>query len=107
MMKRILIFMTVAMMLTVAQTANAQAPQEVQQKAQTEVELAAVTISVNESTIHIKNALNATFEVYNLAGVKVCSQKIDSSDKTIELNNLPKGCYILKVGKTVRKVYLK
>ena len=77
------------------------------QKAPIETELQAVSIIVNESTIHIKNAEKQVLEIYNLAGVKVKTITIDSADKTIELNNLPKGCYILKVGKTARKCYLK
>ena len=42
-----------------------------------------------------------------MTGVKVVTQRIDSSDKVIELDNLPKGCYIIKIGKVARKVYLR
>ena len=42
-------------------------------------------------------------QIYNVAGVRVMTVKIDSSDKTYNLN-LPKGCYIVKVGKIVRKI---
>lgn len=66
-----------------------------------------ITITVVESTIHIKNASQMVLEVYNVAGIKVSTQRIDSQDKTIELNNLSKGCYLLKIGKIVRKVYLR
>lgn len=66
-----------------------------------------VTITVCESTIHIKNASQMVLEVYNVAGIKVNTQRIDSQDKTVELSNLSKGCYILKIGKFVRKVYLR
>ena len=34
------------------------------------------------------------------------SVKVEGMDKRIELN-LPKGCYIVKVGKVVRKIYIK
>lgn len=76
-------------------------------KAQIETEQQAVSITVSESCVHIKNAEKMVLEIYNLAGVKVSTQKIDSADKKIELENLPKGCYIIKVGKTVRKICLK
>lgn len=66
-----------------------------------------ITITVVESTINIKNASQMVLEVYNVAGIKVSTQRIDSQDKTIELNNLSKGCYLLKIGKIVRKVYLR
>ena len=38
-----------------------------------------------------------------MAGVRVMSVKVEGADKRIELN-LPKGCYIVKVGKLVRKI---
>lgn len=44
--------------------------------------------------------------IYNVAGVKIMSIKIDSSDRYYDLN-LPKGCYIVKVGKVVRKISVK
>ena len=39
----------------------------------------------------------------SMTGRAVATYKIDSPVQRIELN-LPKGCYILKVGKVVRKV---
>lgn len=77
------------------------------QKSEIENEQHNVTITVYESTINVKNAAQMVLEVYNIAGIKVNTQRIDSQDKTIELSNLSKGCYILKIGKIVRKVYLR
>ena len=102
--KKSLIIFALTMLLGAGQAAMAQ---DVVQKAPIETEQQAVVIIVNESTIHIKNAEKQVLEIYNLAGVKVSTIKIDSTDKTIELSSLPKGCYILKVGKTARKCYLK
>jgi hypothetical protein len=103
--KKSLIIFALTMLLGAGQAAIAQ---DVVQKAPIETEQQqAVVIIVNESTIHIKNAEKQVLEIYNLAGVKVSTIKIDSTDKTIELSSLPKGCYILKVGKTARKCYLK
>lgn len=62
-------------------------------------------IIANGNTIHIKNATGYTLEIYNITGVLVSSYKIDSAEKTITLN-LPKSWYMLKVGKTVRKIAL-
>lgn len=64
------------------------------------------SISVTESTVHVTNASGEMLYVYNVAGVRVMTVKIEGADKKIELN-LPKGCYILKVGKTVRKISIK
>lgn len=66
----------------------------------------AVTISVEESVIHITGAAGQTLYVYNVAGVRVKSIRVDGDDKRFDLN-LSKGCYILKVGKTVRKISIR
>ena len=52
-----------------------------------------VTISITESTLHITGANSEIL-------------KVDGADKHYELN-LPKGCYILKVGKVVRKISIR
>ena len=44
-----------------------------------------------------------TLEVVSLTGRHVASFKIESPAQRVELN-IPKGCYILKIGKVVRKV---
>ena len=56
-----------------------------------------------ESVLHITGANGMVLHVYNVAGVRVMSVKVEGADKRIELN-LPKGCYIVKVGKLVRKI---
>lgn len=65
-----------------------------------------VSISVSESVLHVAGANGQTLEIFNVAGVKVMSIKVEGQDKKYELN-LPKGCYIVKVGKTVRKISIR
>lgn len=65
-----------------------------------------ISISVTETTLHIAGANGQVLQVYNVAGVRVMSVKVEGQDKKIELN-LPKGCYIVKVGKVVRKISIK
>jgi hypothetical protein len=65
-----------------------------------------IGVTINESVIHVINANGNILRVYDLTGVSIAQVKIDSSDKHIELN-LQKGCYILKVGKVVRKISIK
>ena len=65
-----------------------------------------VSISVNQSTLHVANANGQTLEIYNVAGVKVMNIKIEGNDKKYDLN-LPKGCYIVKIGKVARKISIK
>lgn len=57
-----------------------------------------ITISVNGSKIRVTGANGCTLSVYNVTGVRVMSVKIDSADKQYDLD-LPKGCYILQIGK--------
>lgn len=65
-----------------------------------------VSISVSESVLHISGANGQVLQIYNVAGVCLMRVKIDSQDKRYELN-CPKGCYIIKVGKTVRKISIR
>ncbi len=65
-----------------------------------------ITISVSGQTVFINGAQGLTLEVVSLTGRRVVSYKIDSPAQRIELN-IPKGCYILKIGKVVRKVSIR
>lgn len=66
-----------------------------------------VVIIATESTVHVKNAEGQVLEIFDMTGQKVAVIKIDSDSKTIPLNDMKKGCYILRIGKTVRKIYIK
>lgn len=92
--------MLAAMPLTVAASnpvANAAIEQSIKEP----------TITINNSTVRINNAEGERLEVYNLAGVKVAIVRIDSTAQTVNLDHLPKGCYILRVGQIARKVYIR
>lgn len=65
-----------------------------------------VNISVSGQTISVLGGQGQTLEVVSLTGRCVMSVKIDSPAQKIELN-IPKGCYILKIGKVVRKVTIR
>ena len=60
-------------------------------------------ISVDGNIVSVSGASGMKMEVVSLTGRAVASYKIDGPAQRLELN-LPKGCYILKVGKTVRKI---
>lgn len=62
-----------------------------------------VAISVSGQTVTISGAQGQTLEVISLTGRCVMSAKIESPVQRIDLN-VPKGCYILKIGKVARKV---
>lgn len=62
-----------------------------------------VQINLINTSLHVTGAAGMTLEVYNVTGVRIMNVKIDSYDKVIDLA-LAKGCYIVKVGKTARKI---
>lgn len=62
-----------------------------------------IEISVKGKQILVSGAAGTTMNVYNLTGVSIASFQIGSDNTTLS-PNLPKGCYILKIGKTVRKI---
>ena len=65
-----------------------------------------ITITVDGNNVQVNGASGLVLEVVSLTGRHVASIKIESPAQRVELN-LPKGCYILKVGKVVRKVTLR
>ncbi|MCI5917513.1 MAG: T9SS type A sorting domain-containing protein [Bacteroidales bacterium] len=62
-----------------------------------------VSISLQGRTLHVVGADGLTLNIYNVAGIRVMSFKVDGADRRFELN-LPKGCYMVQAGKTVRKI---
>lgn len=66
-----------------------------------------LSFNANDNTVRIQNApKNSSLEIYDILGVKITSVKIDSNDKTVNLE-VPKGCYILKIGEIARKIAIK
>ena len=65
-----------------------------------------ITISVDGQWVTINGAQGLTLEVVSLTGRQIKTIKIENPAQRIELN-VPKGCYILKIGKVVRKVAIR
>ena len=65
-----------------------------------------VTISVSGQTVLVAGAQGETLEVVSLTGRQLMAVKIDSPAQRVELS-VPRGCYILKVGKVVRKIQVR
>ena len=70
-----------------------------------EVSVSGIQLSINSGNVRIAGANGEVMEIFNLTGTKVATIRIDSNEKTFALN-LPKGCYLIKVGKIVRKISL-
>ncbi len=103
MIKRLLIFTfaTALLMTPAAMLRAADMPLEAMEQVDEEV-----TIAVSGQTVTISGAQGETLEVISLTGRRVMAVKIESPAQRIELN-IPKGCYILKIGKVVRKISLR
>lgn len=65
-----------------------------------------IEISVEGQTVYVNGAQGEELIVVSLTGRQVLKTKIESPAQRIDLN-LPKGCYILKVGKVVRKIQVR
>ncbi len=101
MIKRLLIFsVALSMMLSAPLFVSAAEAEMIPQEQTIEDD---ITISVNGQWVTINGAQGLTLEVVSLTGRLVKTVKIESPAQRIELN-VPKGCYILKIGKVVRKV---
>lgn len=66
-----------------------------------------INISISDGVLRVTGANGQVLSLYNVAGVKVMSVRVDGAEKSFDLNNMPKGCYIVKVGKVVRKIAIK
>ena len=71
-----------------------------------EQEINTISISISGNVLRVEGADNETLYIYNVVGVRVMSIKIDGQDKRYSLS-LPKGCYIIKVGKVGRKISIR
>ena len=71
-----------------------------------DIDTQTISISVVGNTLHVVGAEDEQLAVYNVTGVRGMSVKVDGSDRHYTLN-LPKGCYIVKVGNVVRKVSIR
>jgi hypothetical protein len=62
-----------------------------------------ININVEGKQVQVTGANGLVLEVISLTGRQVKTYRIENSAQQVELN-IPKGCYILKIGKVVRKV---
>lgn len=71
-----------------------------------DIDTQGITISVNQNVLHVSGAAGQVLQIYNVTGVCVMTVKVDGDEKHYDLN-LQKGCYIVKVGKVVRKISIR
>jgi hypothetical protein len=61
------------------------------------------SVTYAQGILYVNGGEGKTLEVISLTGRKVMEEQIDSPAQKFELN-IPKGCYIVKVGNVVRKI---
>ena len=69
-------------------------------------EMAFAAVEQTEDQVTITGAQGKKLIVVSLTGRQVLTVNIESPAQRVDLN-IPKGCYILKVGKVVRKVQVR
>jgi hypothetical protein len=104
-MRKTLLILSSAMFLALGVSASAPMMMEMGVAEMVEPDRA-ITLVVEGSNVQVNGASGMVLEVVSVTGRHVASVKIESPAQRVELN-LPKGCYILKVGKVVRKVTLR
>lgn len=72
-----------------------------------EMNSAETSIDYVGRTLHIENGQGEVLRIYDVTGVAIMTIKVTSASQRVELSNLSKGCYIVKVGKLVRKISIK
>lgn len=107
MIKNILKLFTIATMMVAAPMVSYANPEFAQEIAAAgpEQDMQQVQVVVKDGMLNVSGASGQTIQIYNLAGNLVAQVKIDSQEKTLDLGL--KGCYIVKVGKVVRKINIK
>lgn len=103
MTKRLLIFSLVGLMAVSFPSVTSASEMELAAVEQSDSQ---VSISMTGQTVLVAGAQGETLEVVSLTGRQLMSVKIESPAQRVELN-IPKGCYILKVGKVVRKIQVR
>ena len=58
------------------------------------------------SSLVIAGAQGKTVYVYNLIGVQLLAIHVDSYEKRIDLGNLPRGIYPIRIGNYTKKIQL-
>ena len=71
-----------------------------------EIDMNTVEVSFDGTDLYVNNANGMMLCIYNVAGVRVMQTRIEGPAKRVSLN-LPKGCYIVKVGNVARKISVK
>lgn len=93
------ILLTVAPLSLTAQTFH--------EDVETELPATSISITMQGTRLRINNAEGEVVRIFSITGTEVKSFRADGNDVTMNLGNLPRGSYIIKVGNVVRKVAIR
>ncbi|MDN5553175.1 T9SS type A sorting domain-containing protein [Prevotella sp.] len=65
-----------------------------------------INIYFAQNNLRVTGGEGLKLQIFNVTGILVVTENIDSTDKRFSLD-LPRGCYIVKVGKLVKKISVK
>lgn len=65
-----------------------------------------INIYYEQNSLRVTGGEGLKLRVFNVAGILVVCENVDSADKRYNLD-LPRGCYIVKVGSVVKKIFVK
>lgn len=71
-----------------------------------ETDMQQVKIEQKGNSIIVYGAAGKSLRIYNLIGVEVMTVRIDAAEKKIDLSNLTKGIYPVKVGNISKKIHI-
>jgi hypothetical protein len=105
--KKILILSSLALFMMAAPIQATPMAMEMEMGVAEQIEAErSIIISVEGNSVNVQGASGMVLEVVSITGRHVTSVKIEGPSQRVDLN-IPRGCYILKVGKVVRKVTIR
>lgn len=103
-MKKILLFILLAMPMLAFSAIETNAAYKIEIFEQ---DINPIQISIDQDNkLHISGANGQIAYIYNVVGKVIATIKIDGPNAKLPVT-LERGCYIVKVGTVVRKVYVK
>ncbi len=70
-----------------------------------EIDIQNIDITIHQNVLHVSGAAGQVMRIYKLTGVGVMTVKVDGDEKSYPLN-LAKGCYIVRIGNVIRKIFI-
>ncbi len=70
-----------------------------------EIDVQNIDITIHQNVLRVSGASGQIMRIYKVTGVGVMTVKVDGDEKSYTLN-LSKGCYIVRIGNVIRKIFI-